>query len=207
MPVLQGFAAATIGARQRDRPAQAHRRAAPAARGVRPALRRGHLPPSLGLLREAAQRVPLIRAAVIAPVETAEELRARFVELAPEGFEEAERPDGVELAAYGPSAERVLAAYPDALVTAVDDGWEDRWREFHQPARIGPLWIGPPWETQPTDAIAVVIDPGRAFGTGAHASTRLCLELLLGEARGSLLDVGCGSACSRSPRPSSGSTR
>jgi ribosomal protein L11 methyltransferase len=52
-----------------------------------------------------------------------------------------------------------------------------------------------------------VIDPGRAFGTGAHASTRLCLELLLGEARGSLLDVGCGSACSRSPRPSSGSTR
>jgi ribosomal protein L11 methyltransferase len=38
-----------------------------------------------------------------------------------------------------------------------------------------------------------VIDPGRAFGTGAHASTRLCLELLLGEARGSLLDVGCGS--------------
>ncbi len=59
--------------------------------------------------------------------------------------------------------------------------------------RIGPLWVGPPWETPPADALAVVIDPGRAFGTGAHATTRLCLELLLGEEPGSLLDVGCGS--------------
>ena len=41
---------------------------------------------------------------------------------------------------------------------------------------------------------AVVIDPGRAFGTGAHPTTRLCIELLAGlESRGSLLDVGCGS--------------
>jgi ribosomal protein L11 methyltransferase len=45
----------------------------------------------------------------------------------------------------------------------------------------------------PPDALAVVIDPGRAFGTGAHPSTRLSLELLLDEPRGSLLDVGCGS--------------
>ena len=43
------------------------------------------------------------------------------------------------------------------------------------------------------DALAVVIDPGRAFGTGAHPTTRLCLELLLDLPRTSLLDVGCGS--------------
>jgi ribosomal protein L11 methyltransferase len=63
--------------------------------------------------------------------------------------------------------------------------------------RVGPLWIGPPWETPPQDVVAVVIEPARAFGTGGHPTTRLCLELLvelqseLGVA--SLLDVGCGS--------------
>jgi ribosomal protein L11 methyltransferase len=41
--------------------------------------------------------------------------------------------------------------------------------------------------------VAVVIDPGRAFGTGGHPTTRLCLELLEAEERGSVLDVGCGS--------------
>ena len=59
--------------------------------------------------------------------------------------------------------------------------------------RVGPLWVGPPWEQPDGDAIPVVIDPGRAFGTGAHATTRLCLELLLDVPRGSLLDAGCGS--------------
>jgi ribosomal protein L11 methyltransferase len=92
----------------------------------------------------------------------------------------------------------VRAAFPHARIVVVEAGWEDRWREFHRPVRVGPLWIGPPWESAPADALAVVIDPGRAFGTGAHATTRLCLELLLDAAlfdvpRGSLLDVGCGS--------------
>jgi ribosomal protein L11 methyltransferase len=62
---------------------------------------------------------------------------------------------------------------------------------------VGPLWIGAAWEAPPDDAVAVVIEPARAFGTGAHPTTRLCLELLvelrseLGAA--SVLDVGCGS--------------
>jgi len=120
-------------------------------------------------------------------------MRARFVELAPEGFEEVESGESVELAAYGEAGERVLAEFPSAAVTEVQAGWEDRWREFHRPVRIGPLWIGPPWERAPSGALAVVIDPGRAFGTGAHATTRLCVELLLDLSPGSLLDVGCGS--------------
>jgi len=87
----------------------------------------------------------------------------------------------------------VLAEFPGARTSEVDLGWEHRWRAFHQPVRIGPLWVGPPWEEAPGDAVAVVVDPGRAFGTGAHPTTRLCLELLLGEEPGSVLDVGSGS--------------
>jgi ribosomal protein L11 methyltransferase len=75
----------------------------------------------------------------------------------------------------------------------VDEDWPDRWRDFHHGVRIGRLWVGPPWEEPPADALAVVIDPGRAFGTGAHSTTRLCLELLQDAEPTSLLDVGCGS--------------
>ena len=57
----------------------------------------------------------------------------------------------------------------------------------------GRLWVGPPWETPPAGLRAVVIDPGQAFGTGSHATTLLCLELLLDQPPGALLDVGCGS--------------
>jgi ribosomal protein L11 methyltransferase len=128
-------------------------------------------------------------------VAQAERARAVMIELFPEGFEEVDSQDGVELAAYTDPAgeERLWAAFGGARSDTVEEGWEDRWRAFHRPARVGPLWIGPPWEEPDADAIAVVIDPGRAFGTGSHATTRLCLELLLDLPRGSLLDVGCGS--------------
>jgi ribosomal protein L11 methyltransferase len=78
-------------------------------------------------------------------------------------------------------------------VDDVAEGWEDGWRAFHHGVRVGRCWVGPPWEEPPDDAVAVVIDPGRAFGTGAHATTRLCLELLQEVEPTSLLDVGCGS--------------
>jgi ribosomal protein L11 methyltransferase len=97
----------------------------------------------------------------------------------------------------GPELE--LAAYtddvppPGAHVEDVEPGWEDRWREFHRPVRVGPFWIGPPWERPPHDAVPVVIDPGRAFGTGGHATTQLCIELVAELEPASLLDVGCGS--------------
>jgi ribosomal protein L11 methyltransferase len=113
--------------------------------------------------------------------------------LAPGGFEEVERGPLLELAAYGDAAARLAAAFPDAGVEDVEPGWEDRWRDFHRPVEIGPLWIGPPWEEPAEGTIHVVVDPGRAFGTGAHPTTRLCLELLLEQQRTSVLDVGCGS--------------
>ena len=121
---------------------------------------------------------------------------ARLLDLALGGFEEIEDGDEVELAAYVDAAGEaaIRAAFPDAVASTVEPGWEDRWREFHRPAWAGGVWLGPPWETPPAGALAVVIDPGRAFGTGAHATTRLCLDLLADlEQRGSMLDVGCGS--------------
>jgi len=99
----------------------------------------------------------------------------------------------VILAVYGPAAERLLAACPGAALDEVADDWADRWRAFHRGVRLGPLWVGPPWEAAPAGALPVVIDPGRAFGTGAHPTTRLCLELLLEQPPGALVDVGCGS--------------
>jgi ribosomal protein L11 methyltransferase len=75
----------------------------------------------------------------------------------------------------------------------VEPGWEERWRSFHRPVHAGGLWIGPPWEPVPAGHAAVVIDPGQAFGTGAHPTTRASIELLAAEERGSVLDAGSGS--------------
>jgi ribosomal protein L11 methyltransferase len=130
------------------------------------------------------------------PPGRAEEARASMIELFPEGFEELDHPDGVELAAYTDAGgeERIRAAFSGVVGANVPGDWADRWRRFHRPLQIGDLWLGPPWEKPPPDVTTVVIDPGRAFGTGGHATTRLCLELLAEqERRGSVLDVGCGS--------------
>jgi ribosomal protein L11 methyltransferase len=141
------------------------------------------------------QERPLRRVSVTVPRRRAEEARATMIELFPEGFEEVEEGGDVELAAYTDPGgeERLWHAFGGAHTAEVAEGWEERWRSFHRPVVVGPLWVGPPWEDAPAGSTAVVVDPGRAFGTGAHATTRLCLELLVGLPRGSLLDVGCGS--------------
>ena len=79
----------------------------------------------------------------------------------------------------------------------VPDDWDERWKRFHVPVLVGGrVYVRPPWE-QPAvrpRVTEIVIDPGRAFGTGSHPTTRLCLELLLEvEPEGSFADLGCGS--------------
>jgi ribosomal protein L11 methyltransferase len=118
-----------------------------------------------------------------------------MVDLFPEGFEEIELDGDLELAAYAPAGaeERFWQAFGPGAAAEVPLDWSEAWKRFHRPVRIGPLWIGPPWEQPDSDALPVVLDPGRAFGTGSHPTTRLCLALLLERSPTSLLDLGCGS--------------
>jgi ribosomal protein L11 methyltransferase len=118
-----------------------------------------------------------------------------MLDLFPEGFEEIEVDGDLELAAYATAGgeERFWQAFGPGAAAAVPEDWDEAWKRFHRPVRVGPLWVGPPWEPPDAGALAVVVDPGQAFGTGSHATTRLCLELLLDRPRTSLLDLGCGS--------------
>jgi len=118
-----------------------------------------------------------------------------MLELFPEGYAEAREDDSIELAAFTDEegVERLRSRFGGVRVESVPKGWEDEWKRFHRPVEIGSLWVGPPWETPSSGLLSVVIDPGRAFGTGAHPTTQLCLELLQELERGSLVDVGCGS--------------
>lgn len=129
------------------------------------------------------------------PLERAEEARAELLEFAAHGFEERDLPGALELAVYGgPEVEASLrAGFDEVSSESVEPGWEDNWRAFHRPIEIGKLWVGPPWEEPAKGLLPVVIDPGGAFGTGAHPTTQLCLELLQELEPASLLDVGCGS--------------
>ena len=129
------------------------------------------------------------------PDDEVEVATAWLLDRFPAGLEERDLGGSTELAVFtddtGESA--VRAAFADVSSEPVQSGWEDRWKEFHRPVYAGGLWIGPPWIPPPADEIAVVVDPGRAFGTGAHPTTRACIELLARVERGSLLDAGCGS--------------
>ena len=166
----------------------------------------------------------MIRLAVRVSRAHSELVLAELLELLPDGVEEVDLDAGtVEFAAYGqpgelPELPALRAAAGGALVDVstreVAEDWAERWRRFHRPVviqapppsggRDGPpaLRIRPPWEPPaPPGGSAIeeiVIDPGQAFGTGSHATTRLCLELLLEltgrqPRAGALLDIGTGS--------------
>lgn len=158
----------------------------------------------------------MIRLAVRCRPETAERVLAELIEIVPGGVEEERGRTYVEYAIYGepgevPTLPVLEAAAGDGLVeietTEIPEDWGDRWRDFHRPIKIdGRLVVCPSWtclerdrdDGESSERIEVVIDPGQAFGTGSHATTRMCLELLLrladeGLAYGHLADLGTGS--------------
>jgi ribosomal protein L11 methyltransferase len=160
----------------------------------------------------------VIRLALRVRRSEAELVLAELLQLAPAGVEETDIEGGiVEYAIYGPPGELPLlpdlkAAAAGALVeistSEIADDWSQRWKEFHKPITVScaapglvpALRVRAPWE--PPAALPgtreIVIDPGQAFGTGAHATTRMCLELLLEHAgrsaeRTAVVDLGAGS--------------
>lgn len=88
-----------------------------------------------------------------------------------------------------------------------DEDWAEAWKQFFKPRRIGRRFVvRPTWEEYPTtgDDLEIVLDPGQAFGTGDHPTTRLCLELMEeawterserapGVNEAAVADIGCGS--------------
>jgi len=147
----------------------------------------------------------VIRLAVRVRRAQAELVLAELLALAPAGLEERDLRDGVvEYAVYGqpgelPELPDVRAVAGSALVDVraeqVADDWHERWKEFHRPVDAGPLHVRAPWHPAGADAQReIVIDPGLAFGTGGHDTTRLSLQLLAGLASdGACVDIGCGS--------------
>ncbi len=148
----------------------------------------------------------MIRLALRVRRDEAELVLAELLELAPNGLEETEEGDVVEFAVYGapgelPALPALRAAAGEAFVEVeteeIPDDWYDGWKEFHRPIVVGDrLRVRPPWEAAVDDErVDVVIDPGMAFGTGSHPTTRMCLELMLElDPGGPFADLGCGSA-------------
>ena len=109
-------------------------------------------------------------------------------------------PQGIDAQALAQAAMRECglddrAALSVAPVEEAD--WVARTQQLFEPIRAGErLWIVPSWHAQPDPhAVNIVLDPGGAFGTGSHATTRLCLAWLERQVRPGdrVLDYGCGS--------------
>lgn len=83
------------------------------------------------------------------------------------------------------------------VVSVDDEDWANNWKKYYKPLEIGKrLLVLPSWEPKPqTDRVVLKLDPGMAFGTGAHHTTRMCLEFLEKSVQPGdhMLDLGCGS--------------
>src|SRR6185295_2287505 len=114
--------------------------------------------------------------------ETQDLVVAQLWELGTSGIEE--RPTGLLAYFDGEmTAEALRAALPGASVTPTpvpDVDWVARFREGFRAFAVADFWIAPLWDEGATPAAKrrLVVDPGRAFGTGTHESTALCLEAL-----------------------------
>ncbi len=98
-----------------------------------------------------------------------------------------------------PDLEETLRPLPAAHVEpapVAEVDWVGRFRETFRGFRAGRFRIAPPWDLPADRADVIVVDPGRAFGTGTHETTRLCLAALealsVERALGRVLDVGTG---------------
>ena len=96
------------------------------------------------------------------------------------------------------SLRAIREAYGDVAVSMVEDSdWENNWREYYKPIETGEkLVVVPEWEPIPEDGrVPLRLDPGLIFGTGSHATTRMCLAALENYVNQNtrVLDLGCGS--------------
>lgn len=142
----------------------------------------------------------IVRLGIRVRADRAEVALAGLLPILQAGAEERDVGGDVEYALYAPAGElprlddiRALAG--DALVDVasepVADGWERRWHEYLRPVRVGSLVVRAPWADGGPDDL--LIDPDVCFGAGTHATTRLCLELLLdAPPGGALCDWGAG---------------
>lgn len=99
------------------------------------------------------------------------------------------------LAAELAGARQAFAASPVQVDFVADRDWSETWRRFAPTRRFGPLAVAPLDAPAPSAPVVLRLDPGMAFGTGAHPTTQLCLDWLAARplAGKTVLDYGCGS--------------
>ncbi len=164
-----------------------------------------------------------VRVTVTCPLAASEALSAALMGISPNGIVVDDTGEQARITGYmgpyiSPEATadatrrvRALAAVPESLLGGAaeieaevvpEEDWLAAFRAYHKPARVGRVVIKPSWEPWPSpklpprpDDLVIEIDPGLAFGTGQHATTRICLHELQERLRPGdrVLDFGCGS--------------